>query len=227
MPFVPKTCLGRLRPGDFEFIGQVLNGSSLPVGDAFFRLAGDPDLLRLFLDDPKVVKAVSSLRQPIAVSAELYFYVMVRHALREGGIDHIDLADYVAGALVGFAEGNPFRTGSEDPLQIEEVPYHVDFIEAIHSASAYERFYLHVRCGNQFLVLTGLFPDSIRQRERRRGAPGVRYYEGVARESYRSARKHPLADEFALCEVYDVLSDQIRTTRLALNHLAMEYFWLG
>ena len=227
MRIMPQSCLAKLSPRDFEFMGLILNQIESSLEDPFLRLARDPDTLHHLLKHPKLLAAITSLKQPINISAELYFFVIVRHALCEAGIDHLEMTDYVAGTLVEFAKGNPFRTETDDQLQVESTPYHVDFIEAINSANAYDRFYLHVRCGNQFLVLTGLFPGFIKNREKRRGAPGVRYYEGVARESYRSAREHPLANEFNLCEVYDMLTDQFRQTRRALNHLAMEYLWIG
>lgn len=195
--------------------------------EAFYQLAGDPESLDALLDHPKLLEVILDMGHPVDVSAELYFYVLVRHTLKEAGLDHIELADYVAATLAEYAMGNPFTSKSTDPVQVEGMPYHVDFVEAINSASAYDRFYLHVRCGNQFLMLTGLFPGFVKGREDRRGAPGVKYYEGVARESYRTAGQHPLADEFALCEVYDLLADQFRLTRRALNRMTREYMFLG
>lgn len=208
-------------------MAKMLNEVDPSGEDAFCRLAGDPDTLNSILDHPKLLSAVISMTQPVSISSELYFYVIVRHALKEANLDHRELADYVAGTLVQFAKGNPFHTAADDPVQIDGMPYHVDFIEAINSAAAYDKFYLHVRCGNQFLVLTGLFPEFIKHRERRRGAPGVRYYEGVARESYKTALHHPLAGEFDLCEVYDLLSSRFQETRRALNRMTHEYLWLG
>ncbi|MDF1815925.1 MAG: hypothetical protein P1V20_27240 [Verrucomicrobiales bacterium] len=208
-------------------MAAILNGLDASKEDPFVRLARDPDTLDSILDHPMLLEAVLSMEQSVTVSSELYFYVLVRHALKEQGVDHIEVADYVAATLVEFAKGNPFQTGPDDNLQINGMPYHIEFVEAIQAANAYDRFYLHVHCGNQFLVLTGLFPGFIKRREERRGAPGVRYYEGVARGSYRTAGIHPLADEFALAEVYEILSDQFRETRRALNRLANEYLWLG
>lgn len=195
--------------------------------EAFFQLAGDPESLDALLDHPKLLEAILDMGHPVDVSAELYFYVLVRHTLKEAGLDHIELADYVAATLAEYAMGNPFQSGSNDALQVDGMPYHVDFLQAINEAAHYDRFYLHVKCGNQFLVLTGMFPGFLKHRESRRGAPGVRFYEGVAQESYRTAMQHPLADEFALCEVYDLLADQFRVTRRALNRMTKEYMWLG
>lgn len=227
MRIMPKSCRARLSRRDFEFMAAILDQLDPSKEDSFIRLARDPETLNTLLDHPKVLDSLLSMKQPINVSSELYFYVLVRHALKESGVDHLEVADYVAGTLVEFANGNPFYTDAGSPVQIDGVPYHIEFIEAINAANAYDRFYLHVHCGNQFLVLTGLFPGVIKNRENRRGAPGVRYYEGVARGSYRTAGCHPLADEFALCEVYEVLADRFKETRMALNRMANEYLFLS
>lgn len=224
---MPNTCRAHLSHRDLEFISVVLTRMGLSQNDALTRLLADPGTLDLILEDPNLLDAVMSLKSTVDISAELYFYVLVRHSLKESGLDDRDLADYVAGTLAEFARGNPFSQDDADPLQVGGMPYHVDFIEAIRSATSRNRFYLHVRCGNQFLVLTGLFPEFIKQREKRRGAPGVRYYEGVAQQSYRTAMAHPLADEFALCEVYDLLTIEFRKTRRALNRMTREYLSLS
>ena len=227
MRIMPKSCRARLSRPDFEFMAAVLNQIDSSNEDPILRLARDPDTLNSLLDHPRILESILTMKQPIRISSELYFYVLVRHALKESGIDHLDVADYIAGTLVEFANGNPFKTDPGDKVHFDGIPYHVEFIEAIHAANAYDRFYLHVHCGNQFLVLTGLFPGFIKHRETRRGAPGVRYYEGVAKGSFRTAGGHPLANEFALSEVYEFLANRFRETRKALNRMSSEYMWVG
>ncbi len=224
MQSVPQNCRARLQPRDFDFIAKVLSGSGVSEFEALIRLLSDEKSLNSLLESPKLLEALLHLKQPIQVSPELYFYVLVRHALRQAGIDHLEATDYVAATLVDHASGVRSHRGD---LPMDDVPYHVDFIEALNGATAYDQFYLHVRCGNQFLVLTGLFPKFIARREERRGAPGVRYYEGVARESFRTAGEHPLANEFDLSEVYQLLAEELPTARRALNRMAQEYLFLG
>jgi hypothetical protein len=224
---MPQSCRNRLNRRDFEFMASVLNGRSSGNQEAFLSLVNDAETLNSILDHPKLLEAMVSMKLSIAVSSELYFYVLVRHALKESGIDHREVADYVAGTLVEFARGNPFKSVPGDSLQINGLPYYIEFIEAIKSANRYDQFYLHVHCGNQFLVLTGIFPEAIIRREQRRGAPGVPYYESVAQGSFQTAGEHPLAIEFALSEVYEILADQFRITRRALNRLSKEFLCLG
>lgn len=224
MRLVPQSCRTRLQPRDFKFIANVLTGTRAAETDAIFDLMSDPDSLNSLLDHKQLWNAILHLKHPVTITPELYFYVLVRQALLEAGIDHLELADYVAATLADHAMG---ASGQAGELPLNDAFYHVDFIEAMHSASPAEQFYLHVRCGNQFMVLTGLFPRFIAHREERRGAPGVRYYEGVARDSFRTAGSHPLASEFELNEVYQLLAEEFPQTRKVLNRLAQEYLFLG
>ncbi len=219
MRSVPQFCRSRLQRRDFAFIATALGEreSAAPIQEATLDLEA-------MLDHPRLLGAILSLPDPIDISPELYFLVLVRHALTDAGIDHFDVADYVAATLAEHARGNPYQNSD---TQIGELPYHVDFIAAINEASPYDRFYLHVRCGNQFLTLTGLFPKFFEHREERRGAPGLLFYEGVARDAFRSAGGHPLASEFALDEVYYVLAEELPRARRALNRMAREYLFLG
>jgi hypothetical protein len=97
----------------------------------------------------------------------------------------------------------------------------------MNEASPSERFFLEVQCGNRFLVLTGLFPRFLERRAERRGAPGLGYYESVARHSFRTAGQHPLAEEYAVREVYGRLAECFTETRRALNRMADERLFLG
>ena len=218
----PYGCRERLQERDFEFVVDVLgqddNNASLKT---LFR---DKTALNVILDQDEILSAILQLRYPLSISPELYFYVLVRHALKQAGIEEMEVADYVAATLAECAHGDPTRVLSNDSNT--GFTYHVDFLKALDQASAYEQFYLQVRCGNQFMVLTSLFPRFIRHRRDIHGAPGVRYYEGVARQAFESASRHPLAEEFALTGVYETLSQVFPQARRALNHLAQEYLFL-
>lgn len=223
----PQSCRARLQRRDFVFIAEALTGVG-PGGanpDTLLGLATEESTLNLFLDDPKLLRAILTIRYPISITPELYFYVLVRHALTEAGIDHVELADYVAATLANEASG--YSREPDGPNQLSGASYHVDFVQAIRNANTRERFFLHVSCGNRFLVLTGLFPKFLQRREERRGAPGLDYYEGVARESFRSASGHPLAGEFAVSEVLQLLAEVMPRARRALNRLSSEYLFLG
>ena len=226
MRSVPHSCRARLQRRDFRFIAQILSGvpSDAQV-EGLIRITRDEDALIELLDDPLLLNAILTIPCSVSVSAELYFYVLVRHALNEAHITDARLADYVAATLAEYVKGNPLRPQEGEALG--NVTYHFDFLEAINSANPHDRFFLQVRCGNQFMVLSGLFPRFLRRRKERHGAPGIRYYESVASESFRSAAEHPLAGEFAVNEIYPLLAEVMPQTRRALNRLESEFFFLG
>src|SRR5690606_25578722 len=99
-----------------------------------------------------------------------------------------DLADYVAGLMA-----KRVCTNAGDPLQdlAHGFSHAADFIAIISSAHGRMRFHLQVAAGNQFLVLTGLYPGFLQSRSERRGAPGLAFYESFAREAFRGAADTP------------------------------------
>jgi hypothetical protein len=223
---VPTSCRERLQPRDFEFITTVLAGGDR--GATFLaELFEEADSLAVVLDQDKLLRAVLELPSPLSISPELYFYVIVRRSLKDAGIDDLEIADYVAATLADHAGGGHHSASRGGDLPEAEFTYHVDFIEKMTDLSSTERFFLEVQCGNRFLVLTGLFPHFLTRRAVRRGAPGLDYYEGVARQAFLIAGRHPLADEFAVREVYRRLGDCFTETRRALNRMAEERLFLG
>lgn len=218
------SCRARFQHGDFEFISLALTGA--PLDESSIRsLLGEPDTLGLVLERPQLLRAVLELSEPLRISPELYFFVLVRHNLKEAGIDDVGVADYVAATLAENARGNPLAE-REARSPGTSFNYQIDFLEELDGGSSYDRFFLQVQCGNHFLVMTSLFPSFLRRRSRRSGAPGVRYYDGVARNAFLAARDHPLAEEFALVEVYQRLAERFVETRRALNRMAEEYLFL-
>jgi hypothetical protein len=100
-------------------------------------------------------------------------------------------------------------------------------IDAAERANPYERFFVFVDGGNRLLLLTGIFPDSVRRREARTGAPGLPFYEQMAMTAFQSAHDHPLCAEFQLRDVYRTLLSCFGPTRRVLNRLGEEFLALG
>ncbi len=225
MHTVATSCRERFQPRDFEFILEALTGTrgGAPELESLFE---DPGSLLAVLDHEQLVKAVLELPFPLAISPELYFFVLVRRSLKHAGIEDAEIADYVAATLAAHAGGSPLGGARLDKPDAD-FTYHVDFLGELEGISDYDRFFLEVQCGNHFLVLTGLFPKFLRHRADRRGAPGVRYYEGVARSAFLKAGDHPLADEFAVRSIYPRLAECFTETRRALNRMAEDYLFLG
>jgi hypothetical protein len=181
------------------------------------------ELLRM-LDDGRVLRALLETPALLNVTPSFYFYVLVRHSLLRSGLDDIALAEYLGWVL---AERVPI--GPRDALR--GIPSGfvraVDFLAILDRATGDTRYELLVAAGNQFLVLTGIFPDFIRRRSERHGAPGIEYYERFARSSFHEARDYPIARRYGLSAVLDTLSRVLPEARRSLNRMADSLIFLA
>jgi hypothetical protein len=218
----PHHCRSSLTERDWAFIAAALTGDE-SNRQGLRSLMEDADEFDAVLDHAKLLKAVLELPGVVSISPQLYFYTLVRHSMTEAGFHDRGVADYVAAVLAEVSRGNPFASRGEPPV---DFTCHVDFLRVLDGATPRERFHLQVHCGNQFMVLTGLFPQFIVGRSSRRGAPGLSYYEGVARNAFRDAGDHPLAEHFAISDVYRQLADGFGRTRRILNRMASEYLFV-
>jgi hypothetical protein len=199
-----------LSSGDLEFVLGTLGGSE-GEKDALLSLLADPHESVAILDHECLLQAVLETTGHLPITPRLYFYLLVRKSLRNAGLNDPDLADYVASVLAEFSS-IARRSGP-----VPELLYSVDLLEQVQKATAYERFFIYSAAGNRYLFLTGIFPGFLERRERRWGAPGLGYYEQVARSSFKAAAEHPLAREFALESVYGILAHRFREMRCVLN----------
>ena len=92
---------GRLQPADLQLMILLLSrGSAARRAVLERRLETEgPDTL---LDTPDLAERMLAIRTIMVPSESLFFYVMVRHALQQSGIDDRDLADYLAALLLEF-----------------------------------------------------------------------------------------------------------------------------
>lgn len=174
------------------------------------------------LDDPRVLNAL--LTDPEAAApTNLVFYVLVRHALLEVGIDDRTTADYVASLVVAFGRaGRAYRVSETDT---DEYHYLVDMVERLATADTREAFLLRSHLGNFSLWLAGLFPDYLEARSRRRGAPSIRYYERMGSTGYRLASRSPEAASLGVERVLADVGDRFVGVRTALNLVSDRYLY--
>lgn len=212
----------RFTPADFAFLSAAL----APGEDKrhLWTLWEDPQALREMLDLKDVLRALLDSPGALSVSPAFYFYVLVRHAFIEAGIADIGLADYVAGVLA-----QRLATDQSDPLRSlpAGLTHAADFMAILESAPVRLRFHLQLEAGNQFLVLTGMFPGFLTRRCERRGAPGVEFYEDFARRAYREAADNRDAPPDAPRRMFGDLSDALPAARRSLNRVAEEFVFLG
>lgn len=184
----------------------------------------EADGLDALLDDPRARNAL--LTDPrTSASPALIFYVLVRQALLEGGLNDRALADYVATLLLQFGE----KRKAYKAADADEVEYHylVDIKLRIEKAEGRERFLLVSHLGNYALWLSGVFPHYLEERERRRGAPSLGYYEKMGAGGFLEAADHSEANNLGLDEIFQSVGNHFRGVRVALNRISDRVMWPG
>jgi hypothetical protein len=173
------------------------------------------------LDDPRTLNAV--LTGDHSAPSSLVFYLLVRHALLENGIDDRSLADYITAIIIGF--GKEDRAYRADPADPERFMYLVDLVAAMDSPDGRRQFLLRAHLGNYALWLSGIFPDYVTARVHRRGAPGIGYFEEMGATGYRLAADTPIAADHGLDGLFRVAADAFPDIRVALNRVSDRYFF--
>jgi hypothetical protein len=217
-----QSCRSRLSKADFDFVASVL----APTGPArhLATLWADPDGLRELLDLKEVFRSLIESPAALYVSPAFYFYVLVRHSFLQGGLEDPDLADYVAGVMAKRIPGEGC-----DPFQdvTRGFTHAAEFLSFIGTARGRMRFHLEVAAGNQFLILTGLYPDFLRRRAEKGEAPDLEFYESFARRAYSNAATSGFRAGLPSSSLLGTLADAMPEARRSLNRLAEEFVFLG
>jgi hypothetical protein len=174
------------------------------------------------LDDPRTLNAALTASASTA-TPKLLFYLLVRHALLESGIDDRTLADYIAALLISFGrEDRANRVDDHDP---DRFLYLVDLVAAMDTPDGRQQFLVRAHLGNFALWLTGIFPDWVTARVQRRGAPGLEYFEEMGASGYRMAADSPVATQHGLDRVLRTAADAFPDLRVALNRVSDRYLF--
>ena len=212
----------RFQERDFLFLASVV--ADRADHESFRSFVADRETLHLILDDPRVLKSLLESPSLLDVSPWFYFYVLTRHSLMRSGLDDLTLAEYLGSVL---AERVPLGAGDTLGGIPAGLANSVDFLAVLDRSSGNMRFEALVAGGNQFLILTGLFPEFILRRSERLGAPGLQFYENVARASFCEAQEHPRAVGQGLKGVLGTLSEVLPEARRSLNHVADSLLFLA
>jgi hypothetical protein len=176
------------------------------------------------LDDPRVLTALLTERE-VRSRPELVFYVLVRQAMLERGVDDVVAADYVASLLVRF--GRSRRAYRISDAAEQEYGYLVDLMARLRTARGREAFLVRVHMGNFALWLSGVFPDFLEARRRRKGAPPISYYERMGATGYRVASESPEAAALGVRDALHSVGRHFSGVRSALNRVSDRYLWRG
>lgn len=213
---------GRLTARDLQLVILLLSRGSVGRRRSLERrLAVEgPDAL---LDAPELLERLLAVRSLLVPSDHLFFYVLVRHALREGGLDDRDLADYVASMLLVFGQRD--RAWRVDWHDDHRHQYLVDILQDLEATTGERRFRVLAHLGNYALWLAGVFPDYINARRVRRGGPELGYYEQLGRRGFSLASDHALADAYGLDGIFRAAAERFPAVRAALNSVSDRVFF--
>ncbi len=217
------TIRASLSRGDAQQLVGLLGRSDPELAEAA-RLRLEESGIGSLLDDPRVRNALLT-DTDVSVPPPVIFYVLVRQALLEGGIDDETTSDYVASMLVSFGRaGRAYRISGEDE---GEFHYLTDMVSELRSADGRRRFLLRVHMGDFALWMSGLFPDYLELRTRRKGAPPITYFEELGATGYRGASESLEAGELGMDTVLMGVANQFSAVRTALNRISDRHFWPG
>jgi len=213
---IKANCRERFTAADFDFVVRTLSRSERDSVN-LVELLTDAEVRDSILDSPRLVESLLTDGTPLTISPQLYFYVLLRHVLKDTGLGDRDISDYLASLLETFSQTARMKSpasGQAGPIQ------HVsDMLIALQHASPVQSFLIRAHVGNYSLFITGIFHETVQHRSQR-GAPDLGFYEDLGRSSFRAAAGHQVARRCALNEVFEKLADGFRDIRLALNHLS-------
>ncbi len=224
MKMIQPNCRVQFAAEDIDFILSVL-GRKIGTAECLIKLLADEDSRDVILDDEALLHALLERRGWLRVSSRFYFYILVRSVFRRADIADRAVADYVAEVLTEFSLAE--RASCVVAGQAAPLDYFFEMLAALQTADDRTRFELRVHIGNHSLFLSGVFPYRIRYRADVRGAPSLKYYEGLGRSQYRVASDHRLAQRYQMEQVLSTLSERFEASRLALNDIADRLFSLG
>ena len=215
---------GRLTGADLQLVVLLLSrGSAHRRAYLERRLTNEgPDPL---LDTPDLLERLLTVRSMLVPSETLFFYVLVRHALKRSGLEDRDLADYLAALLLEFGQRD--RAWRVDWNDDQRHRYLVDIVADLEATSGDRRFKVMVHLGNYALWLAGLFPDYIAARRLRKAGPDVSYYDAMGRRGFGLASDHQLADHYGLGAVLKTAAERFPALRSALNGVSDRVLFPG
>jgi hypothetical protein len=175
------------------------------------------------LDDPRLLASLLEHPQAAQVSLPLFFYVLVRHALRDVGETDRGIADYVSAILIHFGARQRARQVADHDDQLYDTL--ADLLADADEADGNRSFLVRAHLGNYALWMSGVFPDYIEQRRWRRGGPDLEYFEEMGRRGFELAAQHRLAVRYGMQEMFGTAAERFRHLRLALNRVSDGVFF--
>ncbi len=213
---IKANCRDRFTAADFDFVVKALAASEKD-SVSLVELLTDEEARDSILDHPRLFQTILEDGAPLSISPQLYFYILIRHVLKETGLNDRGMSDYVASLLERFSQTARMKSpadGRATPIQ-----YVSDMLVALQTATPVQTFLIRAHVGNYALFIAGIFPATVQSRAER-GAPDVGFYENVGSANYKAAASHRVARTAALTGIYEQLAESFHDVRLALNRLS-------
>jgi hypothetical protein len=220
---ITPTCRERFTAADFDFVIRTLAGSGQGRSASLAELLTDADCRDSVLDSEPLFQAVLEAGANLEISPQCYFYILLRHALKEHKLASRETADYLASLLETFSRTERMRApagAGEGPQQ-----YVSDMLLALQKAHSAQSFFLRAHIGNYTLFITGVFHERVESRSRR-GGPDVEFFENVGASNFSIAAEHAMAREHSLTPIFRELGERFHDIRLALNDTADRHMHL-
>ena len=218
---ITASCRTRITREDLTFLIAALEKSDRQRAP-LRSLAEDPDALDRLLDSPLLFQRLLEAPNLLDVSPYFFYYVVVRRAFLDHGIEDRRVADYV-GALLSHHVHGRAAGGARQGV------YLVDLVREIAEARTSEHaFSLQTEVGDRALYLAGIFPDWIYHRHRYGHRPvDLEYYEEMGSRYYAVAARNAAAARLELADVLAFLAEAFVALRQALNDLVDDHLHLA
>lgn len=215
---IRANCRDRFTAEDFHFIVKTL-GKSRDDAVSLTELLSDTDMRDTILDHELLVRAILSHNAHLSISPQFYFYILIRHVLKETGVGDRKVCDYIASLLETFSRTARIKSPANGDSNV--IQYLSDMLLALRDASPVQTFLIRAHVGNYSLFLSGIFHENV-QRRSQRGAPDCSFYEDLGRMNYKVVASHEVARSADLSDIYAALAERFHDIRLALNRLSDE-----
>jgi hypothetical protein len=216
---IHANCRAQFTADDFSFVVRVLAKSPRDAV-SLVSLLSDESERDAVLDHDLVYDSLVDGIGCLRVSAAFYFYILTRRVLRRASLDERALSDYVAAVLLAFSRTSQLQSpGGAGQATARSFTYITDLLAQIQACPPERAFPLRTYMGNYTLFLSGIFADRVHSHARRRGAPGLGFYEAIGQSTFRHVADHPEARRSDLQGIFRLLGEEFHRVRLALNDL--------
>lgn len=188
--------------------------SRIDAGDIDGALT-DPSMQEILLS----ASHLAVLRLPLP----LHLFLAVDQALREAGVEDVELTDYIATLVLSFGDlAKATGLGENEPVRSR---YLTDLLAEAADASDARAATIRVHIAEVSLWLAGVWHEWIRSRANHRGGPNLGYYDSMGTAYYAHAAGSIDALDTGMSGVYASVHRAYPRIRVGLNAFADQHLF--